>query len=43
MFFMRKSIDELDESLNYLHNVSTKLIRAIITEKLHNAMKPSGM
>jgi len=40
MFFMKKEINELDESLDYLHKNSTKLIRAIIKNRLHQAMKP---
>lgn len=40
MFFMKKEIRELDDSLEHLHNNSTKLIRSIITNKLHQAMGP---
>ena len=43
MFFMRKNIDELDSSLDYLHRTSTKLIRSLITEKLHHAMEPKAI
>jgi len=41
MFVMRKQINELDNSLNILHDYAAKLIRSIITEKLHNTMEPS--
>ncbi|MDR0518311.1 MAG: TIGR04255 family protein [Fibromonadaceae bacterium] len=41
MFVMRKQINELDNSLKYLHDYAAKFIRAIITDKLHNAMEPS--
>jgi uncharacterized protein (TIGR04255 family) len=40
MFFLRKEIHELNDSLKYLHDTSTKLIRAIITDRLHEAMEP---
>ena len=40
MFFPRKNIDDLDASLAYLHDISTKLIRTMITDKLHDAMEP---
>ena len=40
MFFMKKEISELNESLDYLHNNSKKLIRAIIKDRLHQAMDP---
>ena len=40
LYFMRKNMNEFDESLHYLHSISTKLIRAIITDKLHNALEP---
>jgi len=40
LYFLRKEISELSNSLDYLHNVSTKLIRSLITEKLHQAMSP---
>jgi len=40
LYMMRKNISELDKSLNYLHDYSTKLIRSIITDKLHIAMEP---
>jgi len=40
MYMLRKNTNELDVSLTYLHEYSTKLIRSIITEKLHEAMAP---
>jgi uncharacterized protein (TIGR04255 family) len=40
MYLLRKKNDEWYEALNYLHNHSTKLIRSIITPKLHEAMEP---
>jgi len=40
IFYMKKEISELNDSLEYLHNNSTKLIRAIITDRLHKAMGP---
>ena len=40
MFCFRRSLDELVESLEHLHGVSTKLIRSIIKNKLHDAMEP---
>ena len=40
MFMIRKAIGEQNESLNYMHDYSTKLIRLIITDKLHEAMGP---
>lgn len=43
MFYLKKSLDESDSSLEYLHSVSSKLIRAIITEKLHNSMGPTSI
>ena len=43
IFMMRKNIKELDSSLNYLHDYSTKLIRSIITPKLHNALEPNKL
>jgi len=43
IFMMRKNIEELSSSLNYLHDYSTKLIRSIITTKLHNAMEPNKL
>ena len=39
-FLIKKSLNELDSSLNYLHDYSGRLIHALITEKLHNAMEP---
>jgi uncharacterized protein (TIGR04255 family) len=41
LFMLNKKIDELYDSLEYLHTYSTKLLRAIITEKLHYAMEPN--
>jgi len=43
MYMTHKKIDELHDSLNYLHDHSTRLIRAIITPKLHEAMEPSPL
>jgi uncharacterized protein (TIGR04255 family) len=40
MYMLRKNIEELESSLEYLHDYSTKLIRSIITNKLHEAMEP---
>jgi len=39
-FNSKKRLDELDDSLDYLHEHAGRLIRCIITEKLHNAMEP---
>jgi len=39
-FNLKKNLDELDKSLEYLHEHAGRLIRSIITEKLHNAMEP---
>ncbi|MDR1205127.1 MAG: TIGR04255 family protein [Peptococcaceae bacterium] len=43
MYMLRKNIGELDASLTYLHDYARKLIRSIITEKLHDAMEPSEL
>lgn len=43
MYVMHKKIKELDAALNYLHDNSTKLIRSIITDKLHDAMEPEAI
>lgn len=40
LYFGKKTVDELDSSLEVLHGTSTKLIRALITDKLHCAMEP---
>jgi hypothetical protein len=40
MFFGKKVIGDTDSSLEFLHGTSTKLIRALITDKLHEAMGP---
>jgi uncharacterized protein (TIGR04255 family) len=40
LFFLKKELSEANESLEYLHSVAYRLIRAIITEKLHLAMEP---
>jgi uncharacterized protein (TIGR04255 family) len=40
MFMMRTNITELHSSLDYLHDSSRKMVRAIITDKLHTAMEP---
>jgi hypothetical protein len=40
LYMLRKDVSELNESLDYLHKNSTKLIRSIITDKLHEAMEP---
>lgn len=40
MFYIKKEISEIANALDYLHKVSTKLIRAMITDKLHQAMEP---
>ena len=41
MFFGKKSNNEVWDSLEYLHGVSSKLLWAVVTEKLHNAMEPT--
>lgn len=43
MYMMRKKIEELEASLDYLHENSTKLIRSIITNKLYEAMEPEAI
>lgn len=43
MYMLRKKTNELDDSLTHLHDISTKLIRSIITDKLHDAMGPSEL
>lgn len=43
MYVMNKEINELNPSLNHLHDNSTNLLRSIITEKLHNAMDPEAI
>lgn len=40
LYFGKIQIDDLREALETLHGTSTKLIRALITEKLHAAMEP---
>ena len=40
LYYFRKELNELEQSLEYLHNISTKIIRAIIKDKLHVAMEP---
>ena len=39
-FNSKKNLNELDISLEYLHEHANRLIRSIITDKLHNAMEP---
>jgi uncharacterized protein (TIGR04255 family) len=41
MYMLRTNTDEIDAALAYLHDYSTRLIRLIITDKLHEAMEPS--
>jgi len=41
LFYLRKKLVEADESLVYLHSVAYRILRSIITEKLHNAMGPT--
>jgi len=44
MFFnSKKNLDELENSLEYLHEHAGKLIRNIITDKLHFAMEPEDV
>ena len=43
MFMLKKTANEVDVSLKYLHDYSTKLIRSVITDKLHEAMEPEGI
>jgi uncharacterized protein (TIGR04255 family) len=40
LFCGKKYINEFENALEDLHRHSTKIIRAIITDKLHNAMEP---
>ena len=40
---MKKETNELNKSLEYLHNISKNLIRAIIKDKLHKAMEPNAI
>ena len=40
LFCGKRKIEETDTSLTLLHSVSYKLIRALITDKLHDAMEP---
>lgn len=40
LFCGKRKIEETDSALSLLHSVSYKLIRALITEKLHEAMEP---
>ena len=40
MFYGKKTIEQAFPSLDSLHGTSTKLIRALITDKLHEAMEP---
>jgi len=40
LFFIKKELSEVDVSLEYLHSVAYRLIRAMITDKLHLAMEP---
>lgn len=39
-FHAKKQLDELGDSLNYLHEYAGRIIRNIITDKLHKAMGP---
>jgi uncharacterized protein (TIGR04255 family) len=43
LFFSRKELNDAKDSLDYLHSVSYRLIRAMITNKLHSAMEPSNI
>lgn len=43
MYMLHKNTGEVHSSLTYLHDYSTKLIRSIITDKLHSAMEPSEL
>jgi uncharacterized protein (TIGR04255 family) len=43
LFFGKKQIDEAKTALEYLHEHSTNLIRAIITDELHHAMEPKSI
>lgn len=40
MFFGKRNTGQIWDSLEYLHDSSSKLLRAIITDKLHEAMEP---
>jgi hypothetical protein len=40
MYVLKNNKDEVLDSLEYFHNNATKLIRSIITEKLHEGMEP---
>ena len=42
-FNVKKDLDELDDSLDFLHEHAGKLIRNIITDKLHQAMGPEEL
>jgi uncharacterized protein (TIGR04255 family) len=39
-FHSKKDLDEIDISLNSLHKHANRIIRSIITERLHQAMEP---
>jgi uncharacterized protein (TIGR04255 family) len=43
LFFTKKELNEAKESLEYLHSVAYRLIRTMITEKLHLAMEPQDI
>jgi uncharacterized protein (TIGR04255 family) len=38
LFFLRKDLENAAKSVDYLHSVAYRLLRSIITDKLHNAM-----
>ncbi len=40
LYYGKKAIEEVDDSLELLHKTSTKLIRAFITDRLHELMGP---
>lgn len=41
LFHGKTSVDEYTDVLEVLHGTSTKLIRAIVTDKLHKSMEPN--
>lgn len=40
MYYGKKSIEDTKETLDKLHGTASKLIHAVITDKLHEAMEP---
>jgi len=40
LFYFRKELEDTKTALEYLHSVAYRLLRSIITKKLHDAMRP---